>query len=113
MIIDEVQTNLDDYLEAYERIRERVKDEHVASMIFQELAKDARTSRINGQRSQPKLSSGVQPITEKQKAFLAKLGVRDTEKMSKQEASALLDRLTGETNDQQVPQQTPMNRRVP
>lgn len=64
----------------------RVNDDHVASVIVQELAKDARMSK-------PRPASGGQngPATDKQLEYLRNLGVTIPAGLTKQEASSMID----------------------
>ena len=72
-------------------IKARVSDERTAVVILQEVNKDVRMAQIREERE----IAADEPATEKQKGFLKKLGVDLPAKMTKREASALIDEHTG------------------
>ena len=63
------------------------KKTEVALAIFQEINKDRRVSEMN----EAKLKSGEQGATPKQIAYLKRMGVEVPERLSKSEASRMID----------------------
>ena len=92
---DETQSKLEGYIETFEAARKRVGDEHVASVIVQEIAKDARSMQIRaerqGNREIPTSNGGGDQATVKQIALLKVLGVKLPDYLSKRQASAMID----------------------
>ena len=68
MLNDEIQRKLDDYAEAYDAIKSRIGIDAVASVILQEMAKDARMAEIKTERR----NGAEEPATDRQMAFLKK-----------------------------------------
>lgn len=85
--MDEVmKVRVDDYLELLQEIRKEVDSEETAARLVSEIAKDMRMQQISEERQQ----NGT-PATEKQKAFLDRLGVEYSDDVSKRKASKLID----------------------
>ena len=90
MLKEETQSKLDMYVEAYDRIKQRIGDERVSSVILQELAKDIRIARPKSDG----FADNPVPATDKQLAFLRRLGKDVDGPLTKQQASALIDDAT-------------------
>ena len=85
-----IQSKLDSYIEIYDEVKARTRDEQAAVAILQELNKDARTEKIQNGRANGN-GDGSSPATEKQIGYLKKLGVEAPTSLTKREASALID----------------------
>lgn len=104
-------SNVDAYVAEFEQIKHRVGDDQVAAVILEQIAKDARTERIAATRSRNGAGNGWNhpkrnddnnangngaPATEKQREYLQDLGVNVPKRLTKDEASALIDEATTE-----------------
>ena len=78
---------LDDYLELFNKIFDKTRDDKVSIAILVEIAKDKRMDQIR----QDKEKNGNLPATEKQLLFLEKLGAVIPEELTKREASKLIE----------------------
>jgi hypothetical protein len=78
-------------LKLLDDIKSRVDDERTAMAILQEVNKDVRMAQIREERGFVVEESA----TEKQKNFLKKLGVDLPNKLTKREASILIDEEIG------------------
>ena len=78
---------LDNYLELLDEISEKTSDEKTALALLQEISKDRRMEQIRDERE----GNGLQPATEKQKRFMDDLEIKYPKKVTKQEASVLID----------------------
>lgn len=83
--------NVEHYLKLLDDIKSRVNDERTAVVILQEVNKDARMAQIREERE----IAVDEPATEKQRGFLKKLGVDLPTRLTKREASALIDENVG------------------
>jgi hypothetical protein len=82
-----VQQKLDDYLGLLDAIKVRTSDERTAGMLLQEISKDLRMDQIKQERE---LKNG-EPATDKQRQFMKKLCIKFSDKVTKAEASAMID----------------------
>jgi len=82
-----IQEKLDGYVKLLGDIRSKVGDERTAVSLLQEMGKDQRMDRMSEEREM----RNSQPATEKQKKFMDKLGISYPKKLTKQEASVLID----------------------
>lgn len=93
----EVRTqDIERYMQAFETIRQRVGDDHIATAIMQELGKDARTAQLsrerqNGWHKEEKSTKSEQVATQKQLEYLRDLGVNVSQGMTKQQATELIE----------------------
>jgi len=91
----EMQTKLTGYVQAFEQVRQRVGDDQVAMAIVSEIAKDTRAANIRAERQANRASDpdgdANEPATVRQISYLKTLGVRMPDKLTKQEASAMID----------------------
>lgn len=91
----EMQTKLTGYVQAFEQIKQRVGDDQVAMAIVSEVAKDTRAANIRAERQANRTTDSnadaSESATVRQIAYLKTLGVRVPDKLTKQEASALID----------------------
>lgn len=78
---------IDNYINVFNQIKSKVNNELVASVILAEIGKDRRCEKIKEAREQP-LS---QLASFKQIAFLKSLGVNVPDKLTKKEASVLIE----------------------
>ncbi len=85
-----IQSKLDSFIEIYDEVKARTRDEQAAIAILQEVNKDARTEKIQTGRGNGN-ENGSSPATEKQIGYLKKLGVEVAPGLTKREASALID----------------------
>ncbi|MGC9454936.1 MAG: hypothetical protein ACP5HU_08720 [Phycisphaerae bacterium] len=82
------------YLELFEHIKSKgIGDDAVAVAIIQEVAKDRRMEYVRNDRQSAANGNGSEPATEKQREYLSDLGVKVKPGLTKQEASAMLDKL--------------------
>lgn len=86
MEIETIQ-KMNGYFELYEKILGEVEDKDVALIVLQEMGKDKRCDRLKEARNQ----NLMQYATAKQIAFLKSFGVNAPEKITKKEASALIE----------------------
>ena len=89
-----------EYLELFQGIKQKVGDERIAVSILQEVNKDFRMAMIREERNSGSQVESDFPATERQKSFLKKLGVRIPAKLTKKEASALIDEELGKEPEQ-------------
>ena len=82
------EAKLQSYIKTYEQIRRQVPDDYTATAILQEMAKDARMQQIRAERME---QAETIPATEKQIAYLQRLGVEVPNHLTKEEASQLID----------------------
>lgn len=86
--MDTITMSMDDYMRLYEDIKRRVSGSEVAAtVLLQELAKDRRMSRIRSEKQH----GDDESATEKQMAYLRRLGVAVPESLSKRKASEMID----------------------
>lgn len=82
------------YLELFEHIKSKgIGDDAVAVAVIQEVAKDRRMECVRNDKQAAANGNGSEPATEKQREYLADLGVKVKPGLTKQEASAMLDKL--------------------
>ena len=74
-------------MELLDEIKRGTEDEKTAAVILAEIAKDRRTNKTRQERS----FNGNAPATEKQKAYLERLGAVIPEDLTRQQASELSD----------------------
>jgi hypothetical protein len=86
-----IMERVDEYLELYGEIKQRVDDDITARAILTEVSKDRRMDEI---RKEQEARNG-EPATAKQLAFLKNLGVSFKKGITKREASELLDEALG------------------
>lgn len=84
------EQEIENYVEAFERIKRDVDDVSVAIAILQELGKDGRLARIN-ERNVGNGSNGAEQASAKQRAYLKQLGVEAPANLTKADASKLID----------------------
>ena len=82
-----MQQKLDSYLGLLDTIRVRTSDERTAGILLQEISKDIRMEQIKQERE----AKNGEPATDKQKQFMKKLGVKFPDKVTKAEASVMID----------------------
>lgn len=82
---------MDFYADAFKRARSKAGDGELAGMIMQQIGRDLRTAQIQGAIGISGSSNGDVPATPKQLAYLDRLGVPFEERISKQQASELID----------------------
>jgi hypothetical protein len=81
-----MKRHMENVLELFDTIKQRVADEHTAVVLLQEVCKDKRTDDI----SQERHSRADNGATAKQKHLLRRLGVEYPKDVTKEEASALI-----------------------
>lgn len=91
MIQPEMQSNLDMYTKVFNQIKENVKDEQVAAVILQEVARDRRVQQNRAERQAEQEKLAREPATPRQLEFLRNLGMTIPAGLTKQEASLLID----------------------
>jgi len=89
----QIQDKAGFYLNLFTEIRKRVTDVPLAMVILQEIGKDIRQERI-GTREHSN-GNGDSPATEKQIAYMRRLGIPIPENVTKKEASRLIDDANG------------------
>lgn len=97
------QRTLDAYVMAFDEIKGVVKNDNVAAVILQEVARDRRAQQIRDERMMVRSGNGSverpfreaqaknEPATRKQLDFLKDLGVHAPAGLSRQAASELID----------------------
>ena len=93
---EELQTQIDVYLEAFERIKNATGSDEVAAALVDQIGRDARVRAMRGSESDfaPRAKSvihGDEPASAAQLSYLKRLGVKAPVGISKAEASAMLD----------------------
>jgi len=93
----ETKEKVDGYVELYELLNGRVKNAEVVAAIIEQIGKDVRCELLmDGRANGNGHSSGSDvPATEKQLGYLRSLGVEIPERLSKREASELIDQHAG------------------
>jgi hypothetical protein len=94
MTTEEMQTQLAAYVDLYDTVKQRVKDDAVATAILQELARDARGNAIRAERAERQAGRDTghgDAATRKQLDWLRDLGVQIPQNLTKAQASSLLD----------------------
>lgn len=90
-----IQAQLDCYVEAFEAAKERVGDVEVAAAILHEIGKTQSTEMMRGHRpsnnEEKRVIDGDAPASDKQLAFLRRLGVKAESGVTKSVASQLID----------------------
>ena len=96
----EIQDSLKTYIEVFDEAKKCVNDDAVAAALVEQVGKDHRASQIRAERNGNHAihengigndSNDDTPATEKQLAFLRRLGVDVDGDISKQRASELID----------------------
>jgi carbamoylphosphate synthase large subunit len=82
-----MQKQVDNVLELFDVIKQKVSDEQTASILLQEICKDKRSAEMRQERE----SKNDNAVTDRQKEFMKKLGIKLPKNITKQEASALID----------------------
>lgn len=90
-----IEGKLEGYLELFEEIKGRVKDDILARTILSEVSKDRRMEQIREERE---MKNG-EPATTRQLQFMKKLGIEIPAGVTKQQASALIDEELGTGNE--------------
>jgi len=92
---------LEDYISLYHQLFENTRDKDVSIAILHELGTNDRSLFINEQKKEAKEERKREPATENQKKFIKSLQEQgqvsskiDVEKLSKEEASILLNEVT-------------------
>jgi len=85
-------SNVESYLNLYSVIKQKASgNEQAAAAVFHEIAKDIRVSEMKQEREQ----RNGDLATEKQLAYLKKLGIKMIPGMTKKQASELIDNAKG------------------
>ncbi|KXB07630.1 hypothetical protein AKJ51_00750 [candidate division MSBL1 archaeon SCGC-AAA382A20] len=84
----DMENKLEEYLELLEKIKKQVGNEDTAASIVGEIGKDRRVEKMHEKNGNNGNGSAA---TEKQKAFMEKLGIDYPENVTKREASGLID----------------------
>jgi hypothetical protein len=92
---EQTQAKIEDYLELLKEIKEKVGDEATAARILSEIARDARMEEIKKERAK----TNDAPATPRQIAYLKRLNVPVTERLTKRQASALIDAELAQNGD--------------
>ena len=87
-----------EYLDLVRDLRSKFGDDHTALTILQEVKKDLRMAQIQQERSTGVIDVDY-PATERQRMYLNKLGVVVPERLTKKEASALIDEELGRESE--------------
>lgn len=83
----DIQTKINEYALLIEQIRNRLGDGAEAMAVLQEIGKDIRANNIQ----QQKKYNSNSPATEKQIAYMNKLGLTIPEGLTVQQASKMID----------------------
>ena len=86
---NEIQAQIDWYVDVFKDAKGKVRDEHVASVIMNAVGEDARAGAVGSRRDAA--VGDMMLATEKQRAFLERLGVPIPPGCTKEKASALID----------------------
>ena len=92
---NEIQEKISTYVELLDTIKEQTGDDPAALAILHEIMKDIRAEKF--QKKKVYNSNG--PATDKQIAYLKKLGVPIPENVTRQQASDLIDQAQQWKND--------------
>lgn len=89
----EMQNKLTQYVELFENVRSKVRDDTVAMALVEQVGKDLRVEQMRGHSAVEQNSNESQPATEKQIGFLKKLrvSVNPSDNLTKAEASRMID----------------------
>ena len=90
---NEIQAKIDWYVDVFRNAKGKVRDENVASVIMNAVGEDVRVGAVKTPRVENSGGDGL--ATEKQRAFLERLGVTIPPGCSKEEASRLIDEAQG------------------
>ena len=86
---DEIQAKIEWYVDVFRDAKGKVRDEQVASVIMNAVGEDVRVGVVKATASSG--DDGLGLASEKQRAYLERLGVTITPGCSKEEASKLID----------------------
>lgn len=90
-----IQGKLDKYLDLFEEVKKKTKDERVALTLLQEVSKDRRMEEIREEKE----AKNSEPATTKQLNFMRKLGIEAPPGVTKREASMLIDEELGRNGE--------------
>lgn len=94
-----LDAKVSEYLDLIQGLKDKVGDEKAAWSIIQEATKDLRMAQVRAERSTDMVAGDVEPATPRQIGFLNRLGVRIPAKLTKTEASALIDKKLDEESE--------------
>ena len=96
MSVNTLKEKVEEYLELLKAIKQKTGDERTALAILQEVNKDVRMDRISFERGNGKDNGSprnhTRMATKRQLSFLSKLGVEVPEGLTREQASAMLDK---------------------
>lgn len=94
-----LDAKVSEYLDLIQGLKDKVGDEKAAWAIIQEATKDLRMAQIREERSNGVVAGDDESATPRQVSFLNRLGVRIPAKLTKTEASALIDKRLDEESE--------------
>ena len=103
----DIQTKIEEYAFLVEQIRNRFGDDAEAMVVLQEIGKDIRANNIQ----QKKSFNGNSPATEKQIAYMKKLGLTIPEGLTLRQASKMIDDFKNPSEESEEVFQVPI--RIP
>ena len=106
-----IHSKIDQYLELFDKLKARTGDERSALTILQEVNKDIRMAQIRAERENGNGngSSADGEATNRQRAYLKRLGVEMPSGLTKKQASELIDEALGKESDKDSSKVMPEN----
>ncbi len=92
-----IQVKIAEYIEVYESVLSKVGEKDVAAIIVEQIGKDSRVEAMHKESQAAFRGNGKQianqPASQKQRAYLRRLGVsiRNGQDLTKAQASQLID----------------------
>lgn len=90
----EAKQTMDEYVELFGEIRNKVDSEEAAAAVLNQIGKEMRMRQMFARRDDARrvsLSNGDRPASEKQVEYLKRLGVTIPEGLTRKQASNLID----------------------
>ena len=117
MEIETAEKTVEQYLTLLGKIKARTGDDRTALTILQEVSKDMRMAQVREERENGyghgSNQSDDAEATERQCAYLRRLGVEIPEGLTKKEASALIDEALAKESDEDSPAPLAANTQIP
>ena len=92
---ENMQQRIDNYVKVFNDLKVRTGDERTALTILQEVNKDIRMAQIRAERENGSSSDEDEEVTNRQRAYLKRLGVEIPTGLTKKQASAMIDEAVG------------------
>lgn len=82
---------IESYVVLFNEIKRRTSNDEIAIAILAQIGKDSRLAKMQSRERRSEMRSGEQPATQKQRAFLERLGTKIPDGLTKAQASAMID----------------------